>query len=89
MKGRARYHGPVELDLEMHAPHFEPRRALLDYQSGIMDTLDGSHGQSFTYLPVVYEDDCQVVGGSAKLVASETPCYRLRVKFLPYDVIDG
>ncbi len=89
MKGRAWYHGPVELDLEMYAPHFEPRRALLDYMSGNMDTLDGSHGLSFTYLPIVYEDDCQVVDGSAKLITTPIPHYRLRVKFLPYDVMDG
>ena len=55
MGGRAPYRGPVRLDLVMYGAGFEQNRGLLDYMGGIMDTLDGSHGQSFTYLPNILE----------------------------------
>jgi hypothetical protein len=53
MAGRAPYRGAVGLDFVMHAPELEKNRSLADYLGGIMDTLDGSHGVEFTYLPVV------------------------------------
>lgn len=67
MAGRACYRGAIRLDFEMRAPEFEANRSLVDYTGGIMDTLDGSHGLSFTYLPIVYEDDCQVCSGMTQL----------------------
>ena len=82
MDGRAAYRGAVGLDFHMHAPGFEQNRALLDYVAGVMDTLDGSHGAEFTYLPVVYEDDCQVADGSSKLTKSEDQFYELSITFL-------
>jgi len=42
------------------APGFEKGKGLVDYVGGIEDTLDGSHGFTFTYLPIVFQDDCQV-----------------------------
>jgi hypothetical protein len=82
MAGRAPYRGAVRLDFLMHASEFERARSLVDYVGGIMDTLDGSHGTEFTYLPIVYEDDCQVAEGQSRLVEHETPWYEVRVVFL-------
>jgi len=84
MGRRACYRGPVGLHLEIFAAHLETGRNLLDYLSGIMDTLDGSHGATFTYLPVAYEDDCQVFENSMKITQSSDPHYKLRVEFLRY-----
>ena len=47
-----------------------------------MDTLDGSHGPSFTYLPIVYQDDCQVAAALTRLVTSEFTEYQIRITFL-------
>ena len=66
----------------MHAPGFERNKVLLDYVAGVMDSLDGSHGVEFTYLPVVYEDDCQVALGSSKLTKSDHQFYELVITFL-------
>lgn len=88
MAGRARYPGAIRLDFEMRALGFEANRSLVDYTGGIMDTLDGSHGLSFTYLPIVYEDDCQVCSGMSQLVRDESESYTLCVTFLP-DSFEG
>jgi len=58
---------------------------LLDYVAGIMDSLSGSHGEVFTYLPIVYEDDCQVVLGSSTLTKSDDQFYELLITFLDDD----
>lgn len=57
--------------LEMHVLYMKRmgHRPLLDYVSGIEDTLDGSHGPTFTYTPIAYQDDCQI----ASLAAIELP----------------
>ncbi|MEK6321214.1 MAG: hypothetical protein AABN33_05970 [Acidobacteriota bacterium] len=82
MAGRARYSEAVSLNFDMHAPEFERGRSLLDYVSGIMDTLDGSHGVNFTYLPIVYEDDCQVAAGRQRFVKGEATWYEIKILFL-------
>lgn len=82
MSGRAPYRGAVGLDLVMHAPEFEKNRTLTDYIAGIMDTLDGSHGVGFTYLPVAYEDDCQVAAGRSQFHPSTCEFYELTIRFL-------
>ena len=66
----------------MHAPAFEKNKALLDYVGGVMDTLDGSHGVEFTYLPIVYEDDCQVAAGMSRFVEDESIWYEVSIVFL-------
>ena len=83
MCGRAPYRGAVDLDLDMHAPEFEKNRRLVDYMGGVMDALDGSHGVEFTYLPVVYEDDCQVASGRNQFHPSTSEFYKLTIHFLP------
>jgi len=62
MAGRAWSFGPIEQRVTLSGPRDLSRWTLVDYMGGIMDTLDGSSGRTFTYLPIVFEDDCQVVG---------------------------
>jgi hypothetical protein len=82
MKGRAWTHGPVRLDLTLFAPALAPSMTVIDYMAGVFDTLDGSSGRHFTYLPVVYEDDCQCVMGHTTYRVSPRERYRLVVTFL-------
>ena len=58
------------------------QHGMLRFQSGIMDTLDGSHGQTFTFLPVVYEDDCQVAESRFEWCDDDDPSYEVQVTFL-------
>lgn len=82
MAGRARYEGPVELDVRICGPEEARKRSLTDYMGGIMDALDGSHGATFTYLPIVYEDDCQVSDVRAMFRRAAEPSYRVKVVFV-------
>jgi hypothetical protein len=82
MRGRAWYFGPIGLDLIIYAPRLHEGCSVRDYASGIMDTLDGSCGSTFTYLPMVYQDDCQVVDGESRFVTAEEERYRLEIRFL-------
>ena len=68
MNRRAWSFGPIKLDLTIHAPAMHPNRRLVDYMGGVMDTLDGSSGSTFTYLPIVFEDDCQVCDGANRFI---------------------
>lgn len=81
MAGRAWYFGPVELHLTIFRPRHLDRWSLNDYLSGIMDTLDGSSGPTFTYLPIIFEDDCQVCECQARWAKSPKTSYRLTVTF--------
>ena len=47
-----------------------------------MDSLDGSHGVKFTYLPIVYEDDCQVAAGHNRFIKDESVWYEVTITFL-------
>jgi hypothetical protein len=69
--------GPVRMEFILSAPSFEPGKVLLDYVSGIEDTVDGSSGYTFTYLPIVIEDDCQICECEVRLVVSEEASYRV------------
>jgi hypothetical protein len=80
MAGRAWSHGAIGLWLELFAPTLD--RALVDYCGGVMDTLDGSHGPEFTYLPIVYNDDCQVCESRSQFHQSEDTRYVVRIEFL-------
>jgi hypothetical protein len=87
MNGRKWYDGPIEMNLEVHAPSMEKNIDLNDYIGGVMDTLDGSHGPSFTYLPVVYQDDCQVALGRHRFIKSSKVFYLLEIVFHEYKEI--
>jgi len=79
MAGRARYSGPIQLNVEILARELD--RSLPEYLGGIMDTLDGSHAPSFTYLPVVYQDDCQVVSASVGYEPAQDDSYVVEIIF--------
>ena len=83
MRGHAWYSDAIRFDLRMEAPELERGKSVSDYLSGIADTLDGSHGPNFTYLPIVYEDDCQVVDAKCVFKIGETARYVLDITFLP------
>ena len=82
MDGRAWYDGPVDLAFTLYGPSFTPYYEVIRYAGGVMDTLDGSHGPTFTYLPVVYQDDCQVVSASGRYVESSETRYKIKITFL-------
>lgn len=82
MEGRAPYRGPIQLNLVLQTPRFEAGKSLVDYVGGVMDSLDGSHGPSFTYLPIVYEDDCQVAAGGSSFRPSSKEYYDVVITFL-------
>lgn len=82
MDGRAWVFGKVTLDLVVRSRSEAGTWGLIDYVSGIQDTLGGSSGFTFTFLPIVFEDDCQVDGFSSRWEDSDKPSYSLRVLFL-------
>ena len=84
MDRRAWYLGPVSATLVLWGPAAHPRKRIDRYAGGVMDTLDGGHGQTFTYLPIVFEDDHQIVSWDTRFRPSPTPRYRLTFEFLPY-----
>jgi len=83
MNGRSWYFGPVAVSVTLLAPSFEEGKTLLDYVSGIEDTLDGSSGPQFTYLPIVFEDDCQVVSyRDISIKTKKKISYKVEIEFL-------
>ena len=82
MEGRECYSGGIRMELCLHAPKLE--RRLNDYAAGIEDTLDGSHGPNFTYLPIVYQDDCQVCIWRSRFIQGAETFYTLLITFLPH-----
>jgi len=79
MAGRAWYFGSVKVELTIYTR--SPIR-LSDYCAGVEDTLDGCHGYEFTYLPILFEDDAQVVMADVRRVESEEERYEVKVTFL-------
>lgn len=82
MAGRAWSFGAVGVDLTIHSPEPPGNSYLNEYVGGILDTLDGSAGRHFTYLPVLFQDDCQVCELASKWVKDDDTWYRLVVTFL-------
>lgn len=82
MDGRVWYFGAIQLDIIIHSPQELDYWKLLEYIGGVMDTLDGSSGVHFTYLPIVYEDDCQVTIGNTRHEISDRESYELKITFL-------
>lgn len=83
MRGRKWTEGPGAVNVTLHASSLDKGKSLVDYVSGIYDTLDGSHGVYFTYLPIVYQDDCQVCQSKAALMFSRRASYMVHIEFLP------
>lgn len=82
MNGRAWSHLAIRMDFTLYASGFEKKKCLNDYVAGIMDTLDGSSGCTFTYLTVVFEGDCQICDGRSQLILSDTTKYLIRFEIL-------
>lgn len=80
MNGKKWYEGPVKINFTFYAPKLE--KTMLDYLGGIADTLDGSHGMCFTYLPIVYQDDCQIVEIGTEFVVAQETKYIVEIFFL-------
>lgn len=81
MNGRAWSCGTISLSFTAHISDFDKNKKLNDYLAGIMDTLDGSHGERFTYLPICFQDDCQVNSAQCEVVDSQEPYYEVIIRF--------
>jgi hypothetical protein len=81
MDGRAWVFGRVQIKLTVRSSQREDDYNLNDYLGGVMDTLDGSSGKTFTFLPIVYEDDCQVWSSDTTWEESPESSYLLRILF--------
>ncbi len=83
MNGRRWYDGQIGLSFTLFVPSEGTTVGKLnEYLRGIMDTLDGSHGLIFTYLPIVYQDDSQIERVSSFCKNSESCSYDVRIDFL-------
>jgi hypothetical protein len=72
----------VELDVVFYAPRLHGGKNVLDYVAGISDTLDGSSGCTCTYLPIVFQDDCQVALTRMAFVVTDETKYRVVIRLL-------
>ena len=81
MAGRAWSFGPVQLNLTVRSPKSSREHDLNAYLGGVMDTLDGSSGFSFTYLPIVFEDDSQVHGSQTRWEDAASSSYVIQITF--------
>jgi hypothetical protein len=82
MAGRAWVSGRIHMQLIVRAPEREGNYGLADYLGGIADSLDGSSGRTFTFLPIVYEDDCQVWQSESRWEEAVAPNYSLTISVL-------
>jgi hypothetical protein len=82
MAGRKWYEGAVRLELLYLCPQGGSVPELHPYLSGVMDTIGGSHGPTFVYLPIVYLDDCQVAESSLRREIAPTESYEVTIEFL-------
>lgn len=80
MAGRRWYDGPIVMKLTLRANTLD--KPLEDYFAGIEDTLDGSHGDTFTYLPIVFQDDCQVYDAQMRFVKDTETVYAVEIDFI-------
>jgi hypothetical protein len=80
MAGRRWYDGPVAMKLTLRGNALD--KPLVDYSGGVMDSLDGSHGDTFTYLPIVFQDDCQVFSGEYHFVKDSETSYTVEITFM-------
>jgi hypothetical protein len=81
MAGRAWSFGPIEVEVLIQGPIEERQEALYSYLGGVLDTLDGSSGFTFTFLPIVFEDDSQVVASSVRWQHCDMERYAVQVAF--------
>lgn len=82
MRGRKWYEGAVRVDLLYISPEHGSVGGLDSYIGGILDTMGGSHGPSFIYLPIVYLDDVQVVESAFRRGVASAESYEIEIEFL-------
>lgn len=82
MDGRKWSDAAILMTVLIFAPQMEKGRDLCAYVGGLMDTLDGSHGYYFTYLPIVYQDDSQVARVHSRFIESPNTKYRVEIEFV-------
>ncbi|MFI5166777.1 MAG: hypothetical protein ACHQQS_09180 [Thermoanaerobaculales bacterium] len=82
MDRRAWSRGLVRLSVTLRCPSPPGGARMNEYLGGIADSLDGSHGFTFTYLPVAFEDDCQVAQATSSFEPASEPSYVLEIEFL-------
>jgi hypothetical protein len=82
MRGRRWSDYAISLTISIFAPSLEKGMEVINYASGIFDTLGGSHGQNFTYLPIVYQDDVQAHLGEHRFHESAKTYYVIKIRFL-------
>ena len=82
MDGRAWYFGSVKVGFTLRCTENSLRGSLNDYFGGIADSLDGSAGFTFTYLPIVFQDDSQISEYYCQREESAVEKYRVEVFFL-------
>jgi hypothetical protein len=77
MRGTKWSDGAMALRLNDVRSESEKGTILIDYhyQGGVFDTLDASHGFEFTYLPLILQDDCQIVRAESHFNLSPTEGY--------------
>jgi hypothetical protein len=81
MDGRCWSTEAIALWISVFTPGLDKNKNLSDDLGGITDTLDGTHGKSFTYLSVCFQDDCQVSSAGIASFDSGTPHYEIRIQF--------
>lgn len=81
MKGRRWYDGPIKIFVTYLVPDQGFRMIGKNYIGGILDTLGGSHGFTFTYLPIVYQDDYQFTEGIQIVKLSKITHYTIDIEF--------
>jgi hypothetical protein len=82
MAGRAWSSGPIGMEFVLFAPARPVKPTMLDFAAGIEDTLDGSSGCTFTFLPILFQDDCQICKSHSQFEYSAETRYRVAVTFL-------
>lgn len=82
MTGRKWYEGGVRVDLLYLSPEHGGVIGPHDYSGGVLDTIGGSHGFTFIYLPIVYLDDSQVVQSTLRRELAPSERYEVEIEFL-------
>lgn len=82
MAGRKWYEGGVRVDFLHLSPEQGGVIGPHDYFGGILDTIGGSHGFTFIYLPIVYLDDSQAIKSTLRREVAPSERYEVEIEFL-------
>lgn len=82
MNGRRWYDGPIKVSITFFSTDKNLAVFKHSHIGGIMDTLGGSHGFTFTYLPIVYQDDCQPTEIVRSIKQAKDTYYVIEIEFL-------